>query len=748
MVLAALPVCGAWAGPLPPVHTEQDIPAQALERPVVVYNRPYTGAIYGDYVPDVHEVEAPFAPAMARNEYEPMQVGLYIPKGKAALKNVTLEVKCTVPFRVGHIYYTPVEELSWMADTSESLLKTNFPNMNWPVDPKRLVNKRSSLPLYVLPVPSIRRIEPGRSAAFWVTFHTDETVPAGTHEGTLHASADGTDLKTIPFTLTVYPFGLPRPKVRYGMYYLPYQTPAAFQGRSFQKLYLADMAAHGMNFLDMSVHMELLAEAGYDWDSSTPVGPPEHNAWNSVATRRFLDNYLAPQDYEPDGGYNALKMIEAEVRMGVEAGLIQRDQPCVAFASGFSMQNKAIALATMQRHGACRDWPHFMQYMRDEPGPKVFDEVNEHVSEWRRMGVTGIAAMSGLAAFVTGPAHHVCTVLTGQITPQLLLEAERLGVEVWTYDYNLRVTNAEASRFNAGLYTWSLRLKGNMPYAYMDYGNQDHPVHFDVNWRLSEPSGLGFVVPSPAGPVPGVGFEGWREGIDDLRYLQLLEARLAPLPAGNPVAEEAVRWLTSVRVRSQMNQFHTVGYNAWPSDFLDPHDGLAAGDYGAIRAKAAAFIARLPSAPGEMNPQPKSWLRMKAEPMEADAFANAGIADCMTALRTGTTKQKRQAAAALAMREAGDVLPARELLMALLEEPEVRVVALRALARLGPQAAPAIPALGKLLVSEDAFIRVGVTYVLTRIGPAAVDLISVCTDDPDLGVASLASEWLVELSRH
>ena len=83
--------------------------------------------------------------------------------------------------------------------------------------------------------------------------------------------------------------------------------------------------------------------------------------------------------------------------------------------------------------------------MRDEPGPNVFDEVNKHVSEWRRLGVTGIAAMSGLAVFVAGPAHHVCMVLAGQITPELLSEAERLEVEVWTYDYNLRITNAEAS---------------------------------------------------------------------------------------------------------------------------------------------------------------------------------------------------------------------------------------------------------------------------------------------------------------
>ena len=74
-----------------------------------------------------------------------------------------MDATCKVPLRIGHIYYTPVEELTWMADTSELLLKTNFKNMTWPVDPKRLVNKQSSIPRYVLPVPSINQIGRGES---------------------------------------------------------------------------------------------------------------------------------------------------------------------------------------------------------------------------------------------------------------------------------------------------------------------------------------------------------------------------------------------------------------------------------------------------------------------------------------------------------------------------------------------------------------------------------------------------------
>ena len=150
---------------------------------------------------------------MARNEYEPMQVGLYVPTSKAALKNVTLQLKCSVPCRIGCIYYTPADELDWMADTSESLLKSNYPNAVWPVDPKRLVNKRGCLPLYVLPLPRIPEIRAGRSAAFWVTFYTDESIPAGHHKGALIVRAEGKMAQTVPFTVTVYPFGL-RPHSR------------------------------------------------------------------------------------------------------------------------------------------------------------------------------------------------------------------------------------------------------------------------------------------------------------------------------------------------------------------------------------------------------------------------------------------------------------------------------------------------------------------------------------------------------
>ena len=731
------------AGPPPPVHDEQDLPPELLTQPLVIYNRPYTGAVYSDYVPSAGDVEAPFAPAMARAEYEPMQIGVYVPAGQETLQDVTIELSCAVPCAVGRIHhFASREEMGWMVDLPDSQGKS----WHAPCDPKLIAGRRARMPLHVLPVARIPSIEPGRSGAFWLTFKTDAATEAGRYAGTFTIRARGAMRRTVAFTLDVHPFVLPRPKVHYGMYYLPYQTPNAFRGPAFQKLYLADMVAHGMNFLDVDVHMPLLAQEGYSFQSSTPLDPAEANAWNSKATRAYLDSTFTPGDYQADGGYNALKLIGRRIRTGVAAGLIQRDHPCVAFAAG-KVDDKAGALALLEQCRSAGNWPQFLLYMRDEPGRDVYADVTDWVGQWKRLGGPGIAAMSGQAAFMVGHVHNVWTVLSGQITPELLREAQRLRAQVWTYDFNLRTTNAEANRFSTGLYVWAFGLKGNMPFAYMSCDKQHQHPYFDANWKMSRPGGLGFAVPSAAGPVPGVGFEGWREGVDDVRTLQLLETRAAAAGKAHPVAQEVKNWLARLRTRCRKNRLQMYRYNAWGADYLDPHQDLAPGDYDAVRAQATQYILQLPAVVGEENPEPQKWTLPPVPPPESDAYAGATAAQCLAALRNGTVAQKRQAASALALREPKEALPALQELVGLLDEPQVRMVALRALARLGPRAAPAVPRLQLLLGSDDAFVRMAVAFVLSTIGQDAVTALEQCARDAEKDIAELAREALKALEQ-
>jgi len=463
-----------------------------------------------------------------------------------------------------------------------------------------------------------------------------------------------------------------------------------------------------------------------------------------------VDSVLKPEDYLPGDGYNAYTLMDRAFDMCRKAGLLQRDH----FPIGYSgvrfaePAQKARLMEVFREKAQAGDWPQFIVYLLDEPQPQRYDEVVEHAAQWRRLGAATTAAMSPTAAFGVGHVHNAWIVLAGSITPEMQREAERLGAEVWVYDYNLRATNVPANRFYTGLYTWSLGLKGNIQYAYIP--GRPHPhASFDADWKLVGTSILGYVIPSPVGPVPGVGWEGRREGVDDVRYLQLLEARMESASASNPTAREARQWLADLRSRSRSTAlaFRPGLYNAWGADYMDPDSRLSPHGYDALRTIAARYIEHLPAAPGERNDEPSEWVHIQPKPVEAQPFIGASLGECLAALKFGSVKQKRQAAGALALHNPEEILTARDLLIGLLDKPEVRLVALRALARLGPDAAPAIPAIRKLLASKDSFIRVSATYTLTRIGEDAKDLLIGLAEDPDYDVLWLAREALEELDK-
>ena len=98
---------------LPPVHEEQDLQASLLSRPFILYGQSYNAPIFADYVPTMKDVQTRPHAQMAMNEYEPLQVGIYVPSGVKTLKNVRAIVDCEIPFHVGHVYHQPKDQLDW-----------------------------------------------------------------------------------------------------------------------------------------------------------------------------------------------------------------------------------------------------------------------------------------------------------------------------------------------------------------------------------------------------------------------------------------------------------------------------------------------------------------------------------------------------------------------------------------------------------------------------------------------------------
>ena len=375
--------------------------------------------------------------------------------------------------------------------------------------------------------------------------------------------------------------------------------------------------------------------------------------------------------------------------------------------------------------------------------------------EFKRLrNCRSFTALSGVSALVYGHLHDVWIVLAGQITPELVREAERQGADIWSYSERLRLTNLRANRYYAGLYTWSLGLKGNTVYSYGHYVFQpkagagaNDPVWLPDHQRHSLDMVNGYALPGPQGPVPGIGLEGRREGTDDYRYLQLLEARLAAADASSPVVREARSWLNALRKDLLAEVYQGVfaaGYQfLWELDWVEPSSQIAPQQYKTIRETAADYIGQLASAEGERN-EPAARSDVLTDGWEGEPYADRTVAEAVAALQQGSEAEQRAAATALILKEVDDddVTTVTAALVDVLDQAAVRLPALRAIAALGPRAAAATVAVERQLAAEDPIVRCAAIMALGAIGSDAVDALAVALDDPFLENIGRAAECL------
>ena len=142
----------------PEVNREDKLNSQQ-DAPFIVYARDYIQPCFADYVPNQTEIESLFTTGVAQNEYEPVQVGIYVPsRRKYPLRNVSLTINSNIRHEIGCLYYLETAR-SRQLDQGQDY-----------------EGRRPAMPVYLTPENSINKIEPGRSAAFWITFHPGATI--------------------------------------------------------------------------------------------------------------------------------------------------------------------------------------------------------------------------------------------------------------------------------------------------------------------------------------------------------------------------------------------------------------------------------------------------------------------------------------------------------------------------------------------------------------------------------------------
>ena len=673
-------VCVLAAGTGAAMGGESSWTPEERARGFVACTRSYLAPFFTEDVPARGEVAGELSVALARDEYEPVMVGVHAIEKELA--NVSVEVSTDLP-----------------ATVYRSLPK------------RRSVPGRGELglPCYLAPGHRIDAIGNGKMGVFWILVRAEKDAVAGAHRGEVVVSVGGEKKLTLPLNVTVRPFVLPRPNIPFGMYFSMSYFPADLRIDKYKRMYYRDMVAHGMT--SCTVMPTALAE--FTEDTAKRTGTVKFGTW-------------------PAG---------RDMEVMKEEGLLHADLPAMLLDGRIpEAADKGRVAADLKRECEERGWPELVLYMRDEPGWKQFEELTPWLTEWKKIPeARNVTAMNSQPPYGLGYIHDVWVVRNDEITRELVREAHRLGCDVWTYAIDLAFTNPLANRYYAGIYTWAFGLGGNFPWAYHDRKD----MYLAEDGQPTEHPANGFIIPSKDGPCPSVGWEGRREGVDDYRYVLLLETILAKVDVSEPRAAKARGWLDGVRDGVGWDFYHgaTVGDRV-AMDLTDPAPQISLQDWEVLRPTCAGYIEELLPRAGQVE-EPLAHVVPKAivGKYEPAPFVEKSVDECIAGLGSERVADRRAAAAALALRkeEAG---PAVDALAALLDDPDVRMPALRAIGAIGPDAAPAIDRLVVLLEDEDPTVRMWATFALSGIGKEAVDALLKALDDEAWYVARLASDKL------
>ena len=509
----------------------------------------------------------------------------------------------------------------------------------------------------------ISKVASGKSVNFWLTFHASRETPAGLHKGKIRIKADGRPATVLDLEVRVRPFVLNRPRIPIGIWYL--QSRA--QPEPLAKAVFRDMAEHGQTSVGLYDYMPLAEQKAASGEQGVlrylALAKPTGLAHPDIP---WLWLTGGDWDYVEDG-----KKFTATQESKTKDAVWLNDE----------LRKKGL--------------PKLILYGGDEPR-YPWPELREMFLPWREIPIRVGTAMDSRGAYGHSDLHDVWIVHCNVLTPEMRDEAARMGAQVWMYSCMTIPSETLRQRYLAGIFTWSNKVLG----SYLWQG----PGLYELFWWQE----------AGKGPIPMVGWETRREGVDDYRYLQMLEDCVAAKP-DDTLAVEAAGWLEALRLRYNMNPLK-----------VEPGLPLALGEYDSIRSKAADYIERLGSVSEEdLNAAPVTTLRDEAKP-----FRRKSVRQCIKGLSHRDWRVRRSAAWALF--EMGPAAaPATASLADLLDDPQVRIPALRALEAIGPDAYTAVPQVASLLAHPDAYVRIGATYALGAIGGAPTESDQLTTRAPD-----------------
>ena len=377
-------------------------------------------------------------------------------------------------------------------------------------DKKKLLLNANQFPILDSAILQPFTLSSGANKQVWITIHVPNDAKAGTYLGTITLSSEETVIATVPLHLEVLPFHLSDPVLEYSIYYRGILTDAAATLSSENKTE-AQMCIEFKNMIEHGIRNPTVYQYSSDPRALARVLELRKRCGFSSANLYYLGFFIDPKEY------------------GTRPAALQKrllDIAATANTNGFSQTyfygvDEAVGSELVRQRDAW-DFVHHQGgkvYVAGKTG--TFDVVGGHLD---MLVAAGVPVRSEATRY-----HAVGGRIFSYANPQV-------GVE-----------NPLFYRRNYGILLWQQDYDGAMPYAYQH--SEGSPWNdFDGRYRDHM-----FTYPTIDGVIDTLAWEGFREGVDDMRYLATLVKRLETL---KPCAEAAAPFkaakqhLDSLKLRS------------------------------------------------------------------------------------------------------------------------------------------------------------------------------------------------------
>jgi len=349
-------------------------------------------------------------------------------------------------------------------------------------------------------------LKPKVTREFWVEVHVPADQPPAAYLGTITIDADGRDPITISLAVTVLPFALPDvPDTTFAFFY---GDPNGYKGH-YLKFYPTDAqwnAAVGLEMRNMREHGINAMTFPQPVITGIANGKPVLDFGNC---ERFISVARANgQPLDRPVPVFAFYHAQALIDMGKKEFSPEFNTLCI------DAWRQIVAWAQ------AKNLP-ILAYVVDEPREKDINQWNRNFADTMKY-LDLFDQVDGARTFIplmldssdgvdyTPIARRLDVVCTHPWkTSKNLIAAAR---ELWLY-------NTGMDRFSYGFHFWKSRAKGRGEWAYEWTRMPYNPL---------DPANASVVYHTPQGELLSTIQEKWvREGIDDCKYLRLLEATIA-----------------------------------------------------------------------------------------------------------------------------------------------------------------------------------------------------------------------------